>query len=106
MTTQALPLLTTRIKDNGDEEASLARQWRLLKLLAFASRGFTVQELTAVSGVIEKTVRRDLVLLKNVGFDVAETVGEFGRKTWRIRRLSEGNGEKREQYALIHDALQ
>lgn len=39
MTTQTLPLLTTRIRqDEGDEESTLARQWRLLKLLAFAPR--------------------------------------------------------------------
>jgi len=99
MTTQTLPLLTTRFQD---DDSILARQWRLLKLLAFAPKGFTVKELTAISGVSEKTVRRDLALLKKVGFDVAETVEDFGRKSWRIRRLSEGNG----QYDLIHDALQ
>ena len=33
MTTQTLPLLTTRIRqDDGDDESTLARQWRLLKL--------------------------------------------------------------------------
>jgi len=102
MTTH-LPLLTARIRqDDGDEESVLARQWRLLKLLTFAPKGLTVKELTAVSGVSEKTVRRDLILLKKIGFNVAETVEEFGRKTWRVRRLSEGNG----QYDLIHDALQ
>ena len=37
MTTQTLPLLTTRIRqDDGDDESTLARQWRLLKLLTFA----------------------------------------------------------------------
>ena len=110
MPTQTLPLLTTRIRqDEGDDESTLARQWRLLKLLAFAPRGFTVKELTAVSGMSEKTVRRDLDLLKRVGFDVSETVEEFGRKAWRIRRLSEstvGKGQKGEQYSVIHDALQ
>ena len=110
MTTQTLPLLTTRIhQDDGDDESTLARQWRLLKLLAFAPKGFTVKELEAVSGVSEKTVRRDLALLKHVGFDVSETVGDFGRKAWRVSRLSEstdGKGQKGEKYCLIHDALQ
>ncbi len=110
MTTQPLPLLTTRIRqDDGDEESTLARQWRLLKLLAFAPKGFTIKELEAVSGVSEKTVRRDLALLKHVGFDVGETMEDFGRKLYRLRRLPEstnGNGHKGEKYALIHDALQ
>ena len=109
MTTQTLPLLTTRIRqDEGDDESTLARQWRLLKLLAFTPKGFTVKELVAVSGMSEKTVRRDLAFLKEVGFDVSETVGEFGRKFFRIRRLSEstgGKGTTAEKYALIHDAL-
>jgi predicted DNA-binding transcriptional regulator YafY len=108
MTTH-LPLLTTQIRqEDGDDESVLARQWRLLKLLTFAPKGFTVKELVAVSGVSEKTIRRDLVFLKEVGFDVSETVEEFGRKLWRIRRLSEstgGQGTRAEKYALIHDSL-
>jgi hypothetical protein len=105
-----LPLLTTHIRQaEGDDESTLARQWRLLKLLTFAPKGFTVKELAAVSGVCEKTVRRDLILLKHVGFDLTETVEDFGRKAWRVRRLSEsagGKGRKGEKYCVIHDALQ
>lgn len=108
MTTH-LPLLTTRIRpQDGDEESSLARQWRLLKLLAFASKGFTIRELVAVSGVSDKTIRRDLVFLKEIGFDVAEMVGERGRKSWRLRRLCEtvaGVGRSGDKYSLIHDTL-
>ncbi len=105
-----LPLLTTRIRqDEGDDESTLARQWRLLKLLIFTPKGFSIKELVAVSGVCEKTVRRDLAFLKEVGFDVSETVGDFGRKFFRISRLSESTGRKgttAEKYALIHDTLQ
>ena len=105
-----LPLVTTRIRhqDDGDDESTLARQWRLLKLLIFAPKGFTIKELVAVSGMSEKTVRRDLVFLKEVGFDVSESVGDFGRKFWRICHLSEsteGKGTTAEKYGLIHDAL-
>jgi len=66
--TAHLPLLTTRIrsKSNGNEESPLARQWRLLKLLTFAPKGFTVKELVTLSGMSEKTIRRDLVFLKAV----------------------------------------
>jgi predicted ArsR family transcriptional regulator len=105
-----LPLLTTRIRpqNDGDEESALARQWRLLKLLTFAPKGFTVKELVAILGMSKKTVRRDLVFLKQVGFDVAETVGDYGRKSWRLRRLAEstaGMGRTGERYSLIHDTL-
>ena len=107
MTTQTLPLLTTRIRqDEGDDESTLARQWRLLKLLTFAPKGFTIKELVAVLGMSEKTVRRDLAFLKEVGFDVSEAVGDFGRKYFRISRLSEGKGTTAEKYVVIHDALQ
>lgn len=108
MTTH-LPLLTTRIhQDDSDDESTLARQWRLLKLLTFTPKGFTVKELVAVLGMSEKTIRRDLAFLKEVGFDVSETVADHGRKLWRVRRLSESTGGKRttaEKYALIHDTL-
>ena len=109
MTTQSLPFLTTRIRqDDGDDESTLARQWRLLKLLTFTPEGFTVKELVAVSGMSEKTIRRDLTFLKEVGFDVTESVGDFGRKYWKICRLSEstgGRGSTRDKYGVIHDTL-
>jgi len=109
MSVQSLPLLTTRIRpDDGDDESTLARQWRLLKLLTFAPKGFTVKELVAVSGMSEKTIRRDLAFLKEVGFDVTESVGDFGRKYWKICRLPEstgGRGSTREKYGVIHDTL-
>ena len=45
MTTHTLPLLTTRIRQgDSDDESTLARQWRLLKLLTFAPKGLTVKE--------------------------------------------------------------
>lgn len=108
MTTR-LPLLTARIRseDGSDDETPLARQWRVLKLLVFSPKGFTVKELAALSGISEKTVKRDLDFLKQVGFDVSETVGEFGRKSYRIRRLAElkGRGTVAEKYTMIHDTL-
>jgi hypothetical protein len=47
--------------------------------------------------------------LLSLGFDVAETKEDFGRKLWRVCRLSEsadGTGDKGEKYCLIHDTLQ
>jgi len=104
-----LPLLTAPVRSrDGQEEQPLARQWRLLKLLTYSPKGFTVKELVALSGMSDKTVRRDLIFLQELGFDMAETVGDHGRKRWRIRRLPESmsaRGSVREKYGLIHDTL-
>jgi len=109
MTTQ--PLLTHRIRRHaeGDDESTLVRQWRLLELLSSAFKGLTIKELVVHSGVSEKTVRRDLALLKKVGFDVVETVQDYGRKLFRIRHSSEvteGVDARQGQYRLICDVLQ
>jgi predicted DNA-binding transcriptional regulator YafY len=42
------------------------------------------------AGVTEKTIRRDLDLFRSVGFPLEEEAGEFGRKTWRMRREPTG----------------
>ncbi len=104
-----LPLLTAPVRSqDGEEPHPLVRQWRVLKLLTYSPKGFTVKELTALSGMSEKTVRRDLILLQASGFDMAETAEDHGRKRWRIRRLPESTsvrGSVREKYGLIHDTL-
>ncbi|MDY0169367.1 MAG: hypothetical protein RBS80_22680 [Thermoguttaceae bacterium] len=104
-----LPLLTAAVRSqDGQQEQQIVRQWRILKLLTYSPEGFTVRELAVLSGMNEKTVRRDLVFLQHIGFDMAETVEERGRKRWRIRRLPESvsvRGSVREKYGLIHDTL-
>jgi predicted DNA-binding transcriptional regulator YafY len=45
--------------------------------------------MAADAEVAEKTIRRDLDLFRSLGFPLEETVGEFGRKTWRI--IGSGN---------------
>ena len=66
------------------DESGLRRQWILLKALSSRRLGLTVREMAEELGVVDKTVRRDLALFRSVGFPLEETVGEFGRKTWRI----------------------
>jgi hypothetical protein len=111
MTIQTLSLLTHRIRRqaDGDDESALARQWRLLEMLSSAFKGLTIKELTAASGVSEKTVRHDLALLKKVGFDVQETVKDYGRKLFRLRHPSEsieGLEARQGQYCSICHALE
>jgi len=67
------------------EDTSLRRQWLLLRSLISRRYGMTVKEMAAATGVTEKTIRRDLETFRSVGFSLEETIGEFGRKTWRIK---------------------
>ena len=67
------------------DEPSLRRQWLLLKALSARHLGLTVREMAADLDVNEKTVRRDLDLFRGLGFPLEDTIGEFGRKTWRIQ---------------------
>ena len=66
------------------DTAPLARQWKLLQMLSARRQATTVRELAAEMNVIDKTIRRDLQFLAGLGFPLAETVGEYGRKSWRL----------------------
>lgn len=61
----------------------LFRQWALLRLLVQRRFGLTVAELADEMNVSQKTIRRDLELLRDVGLPIVETVGSHGRKSWR-----------------------
>ena len=61
---------------------ALVRQWKLLERLASSPKGLTVKELVAASGMADRTVRRDLAFLKQIGFDVADTTAGYGVKLW------------------------
>ena len=83
----------------------LFRQWKLMELLASDRKGATVNTLARLLGFSTKTIRRDLILFKQIGFDVAETVEEFGRKVWRIRHPFETMRSKRRQYRTVEKSL-
>ena len=102
-------IITTRIRRRPAQAAltdsQLARQWKLLERLATEPEGFTVAEAIEATGVSDKTVRRDMILLREVGFDLKETVGEHGQKSWRVRQPFERMRSKPRQYQLIRDSL-
>lgn len=56
----------------------------MLTLLASRRQGLAVRELAEELHAGEKSIRRDLETLRGVGFALEETVGECGRKTWRL----------------------
>ena len=67
-----------------NDDSALIRQWRLLKVLSSRHFGATVKELAEEMKVNEKTIRRDLQTFEQVGFPLEESVGERGRKTWKV----------------------
>ncbi len=67
-----------------DGQSPLVRQWILLRSLSARRCGATVAEMAAETGVNDKTIRRDLQTFREAGFPLEETVGDFGRKTWRL----------------------
>jgi len=66
------------------EESPLVRQWVLLRTLCARHYGVTVKEMSQETDVSEKTIRRDLETFQRAGFPLIETVGDHGRKKWRI----------------------
>ena len=62
----------------------LFRQWLLVRAVAAAEGKATVKSLCQQTQVSEKTIRRDLELLRRVGFPLTESVGEFGRKAFSL----------------------
>jgi predicted DNA-binding transcriptional regulator YafY len=74
------------------EESPLVRQWLLLRTLCSRHFGVTVKEMIDELGASEKTIRRDLETFLSVGFPLQETIGTFGRKTWRVESGKVGPG--------------
>lgn len=70
-------------------ETALVRTLRLIRILhARRASGATVRELASELEVNEKTIRRDLIVLKRVGFPIDEAVGPHGRKSWSIASVN------------------
>lgn len=66
------------------EQSTLERQWAFIRILGSSPKGVTVQELAMGANVSERTVKRDLSLLKRAGFPFEETAGEHNLKYWRV----------------------
>lgn len=60
----------------------LERQWTILRTLSARRLGATVRELADEHCVSQKTIRRDLILLRDLGFPVSPRGGEHGRNHW------------------------
>ena len=70
--------------------SGMLRQWRLLRTLSAWRLGVTIREMAAELTVTEKTIRRDLATFQQAGFPLIESVGDHGRKSWRVRTAGDG----------------
>lgn len=68
----------------------LLRQWMLLRMFSARRNGVTLREMAAEADCSQKTIRRDLQALQQVGFPLSETSSDHGRKHWK---LAVENGE-------------
>lgn len=58
---------------------------RTLRLLLRTTHGLTIHELVAQSGGRDaKTIRRDLIAIRQSGFTLIETVEDYGRKRFSV----------------------
>lgn len=66
------------------ETLPILRQWLLLKVLSTRRQGVTLRQMAAETGCSQKTIRRDLDTLRQVGFVLTCTESDRGRKHWRL----------------------
>jgi len=61
------------------------RQWKLLRAVEDARHGQTIEQLAGLLGVTQRTIRRDIGQLQEVGFAIEQKVTET-RRTWILNR--------------------
>ena len=83
----------------------LIRQWQLLEWLTSTTTGVRVAQAAKAFDVDTKTIRRDLVLLKHMGFDLKETTEGPGRKVWRIDKPVKMPKTVRQEYRSVAELL-
>lgn len=66
------------------DQPAIIRHWILLRSLGARRQGATLRELAAEHAVNQKTIHRDLLLLRSLGFPLVHETGERGRKHWRL----------------------
>ena len=96
---------TKRLPAEIAPNTPLIRQWQLLEWLASTFTGVRVAQAAQAFNVDTKTIRRDLVLLKHLGFDLKETMEGPGRKVWRIEKPLKMPKTVRQEYRSIAELL-
>ncbi|MCO6439458.1 MAG: transcriptional regulator [Phycisphaerae bacterium] len=60
------------------------RQWKLLRMLQTRGQGVALRELVAEAEVSERTIQRDLELLRELGFPLKHEEDGHGKRFWRM----------------------
>ncbi|MCI0380209.1 MAG: WYL domain-containing protein [Gemmataceae bacterium] len=66
------------------DQPAILRHWILLRSLGARRQGATLRDLAAEHGTSEKTIHRDLVLLRRLGFPLVHATGDHGRRHWKL----------------------
>lgn len=80
------------------------RPWLLLQILSGPNAERTLKELSEELGVDQKTVRRDITHLQEVGLPIQHATGPRGRKTWSCQsdQMVEGLSFTFEEAAALY----
>lgn len=60
------------------------RQWKLLRMLQTRGQGVALRDLASEAEVSDRTIQRDLELLKQLGFPLKHEEDEHGKRFWRM----------------------
>lgn len=63
---------------------SAERLQTVLKIIGALRQPRTVAELADISGLNLKTMRRELAMLREAGFDLRSNEGDYNCKSWRV----------------------
>jgi proteasome accessory factor B len=63
---------------------ALLRHWTLLRSLGARRQGATLRELANENDVSQKTILRDLELLRRLGFPLVHSTSDHGRRHWKL----------------------
>ncbi len=66
------------------DQPAILRHWMLLRTLGARRQGATLRDLAADFGVNEKTIHRDLLLLRRLGFPLVHSTSNHGRRHWKL----------------------
>ena len=66
------------------ESTQTIRLLQLLRFLTARRQGVSLREMATEHECNQKTIRRDLTVLRRIGFPLEETVGPHGRKSWKL----------------------
>lgn len=64
--------------------AEVIRQWQILREVESRRTGVTIHDLSELTGVSTRTIRRDLQALQEAGFAIYDEGGEHETKRWKL----------------------